>query len=43
MEWFLMRAKAGGLSILQYVDNTYFLGHYLEKPKNLKLLLSAFE
>jgi hypothetical protein len=33
-----------GLSILQYADDTLiFLGHDLEKAKNLKLLLCAFE
>jgi hypothetical protein len=34
----------GGLSILQYADDTIlFMEHDLEKAKNLKLLLSAFE
>ena len=34
----------GGLSILQYVDYTILLmKHNLEKAKNLKLILSAFE
>jgi hypothetical protein len=34
----------GGLSILQYVDDTVlFLDHDLDKAKNLKLLLCAFE
>jgi hypothetical protein len=33
-----------GLSILQYVDDTIlFLDHDLEKARNLKLLLIAFE
>ena len=33
-----------GLSILQYADDTIiFLDHDLEKAKNMKLLLSAFE
>jgi hypothetical protein len=33
-----------GLSILQYADNTIlFMEHDLEKAKNLKLLLCAFE
>jgi hypothetical protein len=33
-----------GLSILQYVDDTFiFLDHDIEKAKNLKLLLCAFE
>jgi hypothetical protein len=33
-----------GLSILQYVDDTIlFLEHDLEKARNMKLLLSAFE
>jgi hypothetical protein len=33
-----------GLSILQYVDDTIiFLDHDLERAKNLKLLLCAFE
>jgi hypothetical protein len=33
-----------GLSILQYVDDALIsLGHDLEKAKNLKLLLCAFE
>jgi hypothetical protein len=34
----------GGLSILQYADDTIlFMEHGLEKAKNLKLILSAFE
>jgi hypothetical protein len=34
----------GGLSILQYVDDTIlFMEHDLEKAQNLKLTLSAFE
>ena len=34
----------GGLSILQYVDDTIiFVDQDLEKVKNMKLLLSAFE
>jgi hypothetical protein len=34
----------GGLSILQYVDDTVlFLDHDIEQAKNMKLLLSAFE
>jgi hypothetical protein len=34
----------GGLSILQYADDTIlFLEDDLEKAKNLKLVLSAFE
>jgi hypothetical protein len=34
----------GGLSILQYADDTIlFMKHDLEKAKNLKLILSAFE
>jgi hypothetical protein len=34
----------GGLSILQYADNTIlFMEHDIEKAKNLKLILSAFE
>jgi hypothetical protein len=34
----------GGLSILQYADDTVlFLDHDLDKAKNLKLLLCAFE
>jgi hypothetical protein len=34
----------GGLSILQYVDDTIlFMEHDLEKAQNLKLILSAFE
>jgi hypothetical protein len=32
-----------GLSELQYVDTIIFLDHDLEKGKNLKLLLCAFE
>jgi hypothetical protein len=33
-----------GLSILQYADDTIiFLNHDLERAKNLKLLLCAFE
>jgi hypothetical protein len=33
-----------GLSILQYADDTLsFLDHDIEKAKNLKLLLCAFE
>jgi hypothetical protein len=34
----------GGLSILQYADDTIlFMDHVLEKARNLKLILSAFE
>jgi hypothetical protein len=34
----------GGLSILQYVDDTIlFMEHDLAKDRNLKLILSAFE
>jgi hypothetical protein len=34
----------GGLCILQYADDTIlFMEHDLEKAKNLKLILSAFE
>ena len=34
----------GGLSILQYADDTIlFMDHDLEKARNMKLLLSAFE
>jgi hypothetical protein len=34
----------GGLSIVQYADDTIlFMEHDLEKAKNLKLILSAFE
>ena len=34
----------GGLSILQYADDTIiFMEHDIEKVKNLKLILSAFE
>jgi hypothetical protein len=34
----------GGLSILQYADNTVlFMEHDLDNAKNLKLILSAFE
>ena len=34
----------GGLSILQYADETIlFMEHDIEKAKNLKLILSAFE
>jgi hypothetical protein len=34
----------GGLSILQYADDTIlFMEHDLEKAKNLKLIISAFE
>ena len=34
----------GGLSILQYADDTIlFMEHDLDKARNLKLLLSAFE
>jgi hypothetical protein len=34
----------GGLSILQYADDTIlFMKHDLEKAKNMKLILSAFE
>jgi hypothetical protein len=34
----------GGLSILQYVDDTIlFMEHDIEKAKNLKLILSVFE
>ena len=34
----------GGLFFLQYADNTImFMEHDIEKAKNLKLILSAFE
>jgi hypothetical protein len=34
----------GGLLILQYADDTiFFMKHDLQKAKNLKLILSAFE
>jgi len=34
----------GGLSVLQYADNTIiFMDHDIEQAKNLKLLLCAFE
>ena len=34
----------GGLSILQYADDTIlFMEHDIEKARNLKLILSAFE
>ena len=34
----------GGLSILQYADDTIlFMEHDMEKARNLKLILSAFE
>ena len=34
----------GGLSILQYADDTIlFMDHDMEKARNLKLILSAFE
>jgi hypothetical protein len=34
----------GGLSILQYADDIIlFMEHDLENPRNLKLILSAFE
>ena len=34
----------GGLSILQYADDTIlFMDHDLEKARNMKLILSAFE
>ena len=34
----------GGLSILQYADDTIlFMEHDLEKARNMKLLLLAFE
>jgi hypothetical protein len=34
----------GGLSILQYADDTIlFMEHNIEKARNLKLILSAFE
>jgi hypothetical protein len=34
----------GGLSVLQYADDTIlFLEHNLEKTRNMKLLLCAFE
>jgi hypothetical protein len=34
----------GGLSILQYADNTIiFMEHDLEKARNLKIILAAFE
>jgi hypothetical protein len=34
----------GGLSILQYIDNTIlFMEHDLDKARNMKVILSAFE
>ena len=34
----------GGLSILQYADDTIlFMEHDIEKAKNMKVILSAFE
>jgi hypothetical protein len=34
----------GGLSVLQYANDTVlFMEHDLEKVRNLKLILSAFE
>jgi hypothetical protein len=34
----------GGLSILQYIDDTiFFMDHNIEKVKTLKLILLAFE
>jgi len=34
----------GGLSVLQYADNTIiFMDHDIEQAKNLKLLLCDFE
>jgi hypothetical protein len=34
----------GGLSILQYADDTiFFVEHDLDKARNMKLVLSAFE
>jgi hypothetical protein len=34
----------GGLSILQYADDTIlFMEHDIEKARNLKLILAAFE
>ena len=40
----VLRLVDGGLSILQYADDTIlFMEHDMEKEKNLKLILSAFE
>jgi hypothetical protein len=43
-EGVILHLVDGGLSILQYADNTIlFIEHDLEKAKNLKLILSTFE
>jgi hypothetical protein len=44
IDWMVPHLVDDGLSILQYADDTLiFVGHDLEKSKNLKLLLCAFE
>jgi hypothetical protein len=44
IEGFIPHLVDGGLSILKYADDTIlFMEHDLEKSKNLKLILSAFE
>jgi hypothetical protein len=44
MEEVILHLVDGGLSILQYVDYTIlFMEHDIEKARNLKLILSAFE
>jgi hypothetical protein len=44
IELVVPRLVDGGLSILQYVDDTIlFMDHGLEKAQTLKLILSSFE
>jgi hypothetical protein len=44
IEWVIPHLVDGELSILQYADDTIlFIEHDLEKSRNLKLILVAFE
>jgi hypothetical protein len=44
IEWVVPHLVDGGLSILQYADDTIiFTEHDLEKSRNLKLILPALE
>jgi retron-type reverse transcriptase len=44
IEGVILHLVDNGLSILQYADDTIlFMEHYLEKARNMKLLLSTFE
>jgi hypothetical protein len=44
VEWVIPHLVQDGLSILQYADDTMiFMGHDIEKARNMKLILSTFE